>query len=68
MNVVDLKSVLSDDVLICILSSSSDENGPKRFKSFYYGRFGDVPNSLLGKSVMDAFPASYNRLNIYIME
>ena len=66
MNVIDLKSVISDEVTVCILSAIPNVNGGKGFKSFYYGRYGDVPDDLLHKPVMVVFPASYNRLNIHI--
>ena len=66
MNVVDLKSIIHDDVLVCILSVIPNIDGVKGFKSFYYGRLGDVPDAYLQKPVMVVFPASYNRLNIHI--
>lgn len=66
MNVVDLKSVISDEVYVCVLSAIPNVNGGKGFKSFYYGRYGDTPDALLCRQVMVVFPASYNRLNIHI--
>lgn len=66
MNVVDLKSIISDQTIVCILSAIPNVDGDKGFKSFYYGFYGDILDALLCRHVMVVFPTSYNRLNIHI--
>lgn len=66
MNIDKLKSVISDEVMVCVLSAVPNVNGGKGFKSYYYGRYGDIPDDFLCKPVMVVFPVSYNRLNIHI--